>query len=714
MLQRLSKLVGNRQHRGSDIDHVLRLQTRELLRDSVGDPNAEFRRGQWEAIQHIVVDRGNLLVVQRTGWGKSNVYFIATRLLRDCGSGPTLLVSPLISLMNNQVLAARRIGIRAETIHSGVIEERDLIAQAFLQNEIDVLLISPERLANSEFRTTVLQEAANTIGIGLLVVDEAHCISDWGHDFRPDYRRLVQVVKLLPRNAPALATTATANDRVVEDTISQLGSDISLIRGSLARESLKLQTISLTSQAVRLAWLAEYVPLMPGSGIIYTLTVRDADLVARWLRSEGLAVEPYHAQLETEDRKILEHRLLDNDVKALVATVALGMGFDKPDLGFVVHFQRPGSVVHYYQQIGRAGRAVDNAYAILLSGDEDNEIIDYFIQSAFPAEFETNEVLNALDRAEDGLTISQIEQVTNVSRSKIQHVLKLLEVESPAPVQKIGTKWFANPVPWELDREKIDRLTRLRQAEQERMNEFLTTKQCLMQFLREELDDPYAEVCGKCANCLGRELIPSTFSQSTASRAHRFLQRSHLVIAPRKVWPGGITAHAWGGRINDDQRLEPGRALCKWGDAGWGPKVREGKRRADSFDQQLIEALATMICDEWNPDPFPTWVAFVPSIRHPELVRDLANRLANHLGLLCIDAFAKTRETAPQKQMENSYQQVSNIASAFRVRQQPGMNGPVFLVDDIVDSRWTFTVLGAMLRMAGGGKVYPVALADSS
>ena len=347
----------------------------QLLRLGSGLSNATFRDGQEEAIRHIVEGRGRLLVVQRTGWGKSFVYFIATNLLREQGHGPALLISPLLSLMRNQLLAAQRMGVRAVTINSDNPNDWDSIERAIINNEVDILLISPERLANERFQTQVLSQVAARIA--LLVIDEAHCISDWGHDFRPHYRLIERIVRALPPNLRLLATTATANDRVMDDLQAVLGPQLDILRGDLNRPSLLLQTIRLSTQEERMAWLAEQLPNLPGSGIIYTLTVRDANRLSDWLKSRGINVEAYTGQTDSRDE--LEQNLLDNKVKALVATTALGMGFDKPDLAFVIHYQTPGSVVAYYQQVGRAGRALESAYGVLLSGHEETDIIDYFI-----------------------------------------------------------------------------------------------------------------------------------------------------------------------------------------------------------------------------------------------------------------------------------------------------------------------------------------------
>ncbi len=566
-----------------------------LLRISLDDPTAEFRDDQWKAIEALTEQRERLLIVQRTGWGKSVIYFLATRILRDRGAGPTLLISPLLALMRNQLIAAKRIGIRAATINSSNREDWEEVRRELFADQVDILLISPERLANEDFRERWLKTISDKIG--LFVVDEAHCISDWGHDFRPDYLRVVRVLQALPPKIPVLATTATANDRVVEDVVNQLGPGLTVMRGALARDSLRLQNIYLPSKAERMAWLAEKLPSIPGSGVIYTLTIRDAQRLASWLQLKGIDAEAYWGGLAGNQRELLENRLLENRIKAIVATTALGMGFDKPDMGFVIHFQRPGSVVHYYQQVGRAGRAVQRAYGILLSGDGDQDITDYFIRSAFPLEAHVKEVLGVLQTAEDGLSIPMMGRRLNLTRKQIEKVLKLLAVKSPAPVSKQGSHWVMNPVTYVPDQEKIDQITQIRKLEQTTMVEYMQTTECLMAFLRRELNDPAAEPCGRCANCIGQPLIPEGVSDSLVREVTQFLRGDEIIIEPRRQWPAGIkTAQGWSGRIDPKLLPEKGRTLCIWGDAGWGDLVRRGKQVDGRFEDELIKSSADREC----------------------------------------------------------------------------------------------------------------------
>jgi ATP-dependent DNA helicase RecQ len=676
----------------------------EFLRIGSGLPEAQFREGQGEAIEHVVEGRGRLLVVQKTGWGKSFVYFIATKLLRGAGTGPALLVSPLLALMRNQIEAAERMGVRAATIHSDNRDEWEEIEERVQNNEVDILLISPERLANERFRDEILARIADRIA--LLVIDEAHCISDWGHDFRPHYRLIERVARTLPQNLRLLATTATANNRVMDDLRGVLGPSLQVLRGDLNRPSLALQTIRLALQSERLAWLAAHVPHLPGHGIIYTLTVRDAARVADWLKSRGLNVEAYTGATG-ERRPELERALLENRVKALVATTALGMGFDKPDLGFVIHYQTPGSVVAYYQQVGRAGRALDAAYGVLLSGDEETDITDYFIESAFPSREEVQEVIEALEAAPAGLSVPELLGRVNLTQGRIEKAIALLSLESPAPIAKQGTKWqltvsALSDAFWE----RAQRLTELRRDEQRQMQEYVALPSGHMEFLIRALDgDP------RGIEPPSLPALPTAADVELVREAERFLRRTHLPIEPRRQWPaGGMPQQGTRGRIDPGLQAQPGKALCIWGDAGWGGLVRRGKNQDRRFSDELVRACVELM-QEWDPHPCPAWVTCIPSRRHPELVPEFAQRLAAALGLPFCAILDKTDDRPEQKSMANSIYQARNIDGSMSVRDEPMPAGPVLLVDDMVDSRWTFTVAAWLLRSAGCAEVWPLALA---
>ncbi|MFZ4440780.1 MAG: RecQ family ATP-dependent DNA helicase [Syntrophales bacterium] len=686
------------------------------LRTALANPDAEFRPGQWEAIDSLVNHRKKLLVVERTGWGKSSVYFIATRILRDRGAGPTLIVSPLLALMRNQIEAAERLGIRALTINSTNSDDWPSLIQQILGNQTDAVLISPERLANDKFVRNVLLPVAGRIG--LVVVDEAHCISDWGHDFRPDYRRLVNILKFMPANMPVLGTTATANKRVQDDIISQLG-DITVQRGSLMRDTLALQTIRLPDQSARLAWLAQHLPDLPGTGIIYTLTKRDAEEVAEWLNQHDITARAYYSGVEADGfdssdayRQHLEGLLLNNKIKALVATTALGMGYDKPDLGFVVHYQAPGSIVAYYQQVGRAGRAIDHAVGVLMSGNEDTEIQEFFRKSAFPEERHVTAILLSLAGC-DGMSVPQLEKAVNLRHGQIEKVLKFLSVDNPAPVLKDGSKWVRTPVEYQMNHEQILRLTHQKELEWQEIQNYLDSKECLMVFLARALDDETVKSCGKCSRCTGRPVVDDQFRHELAIQAALYLKHSEIPLDCKKqVATGSFPVYGFTGNLSADLKAEQGRILSRWGDAGWGQIVAEDKH-SGKFRNELVEGVAEMIMDRWKPLPAPAWLTCVPSHKHPTLVPDFALRLANRLGIPFVPAITKVKSNQPQKLQQNRYHQCNNLDGVFTIADNiPG--GPVLLIDDIVDSCWTLTVLAALLRKAGSGKVWPVALATTN
>lgn len=545
--------------------------------------------------------------------------------------------------------------------------------------------------------------------VSLLVIDEANCISDWGHDFRPHYRLLERIVKVLSPNLRLLATTATANNRVMEDLVAVLGPNLNVLRGDLNRTSLTLQTIRLPSQAERLAWLAERLASLQGHGIIYTLTVRDAYQVADWLKNRGFNVEAYTG--ETGDRReLLELALLNNEVKALVATTALGMGYDKPDLAFVIHYQMPGSIVAYYQQVGRAGRALEAAYGVLLSGLEESDITDWFIRSAFPTRQEVAEVLGALDDEPNGLSVPDLLGRVNLSKGRVDKAIALLSLEAPAPIAKQGSKWQLTAATLgEAFWERAERLTALRRDEQQQMQDYVNLPFGQhMGFLIKALDADPSQVTAPPLPPL-----PTTVNAELVKDAVAFLRRTRLPIVPRKKWPpGGMPQYGVTGKIAPDRQALPGKALCVWGDAGWGGLVRTGKYHDGHFSDDLVAACAAMV-QEWDPQPAPSWVTCIPSLRHPDLVPDFAKRLAAALGLPLQIVISKADNRPEQETMANSTQQARNIDGALVLNGHPVLQGPVLLVDDMIDSRWTLTVAAWLLRKNGSGEVWPMALSQT-
>ncbi|MFZ3454527.1 RecQ family ATP-dependent DNA helicase [Arthrobacter sp. 7Tela_A1] len=702
---------------GTEDAQALRAEATALLRALVGREDAQFHEGQYEAIEALVRGGRRALVVQRTGWGKSAVYFVASLLLRSRGAGPTLIVSPLLALMRDQVAAAARAGVRAAAINSANQLEWQEISARLEADDVDVLLVSPERLNNPGFRENHLPELVRRSG--LLVIDEAHCISDWGHDFRPDYRRIRHLIERLPASVPVLATTATANSRVVKDVEEQLaagGEDVFTIRGALARESLRLGVLRLPSPRSRLAWLLTHIGELPGSGIIYALTVSAAEDTARLLQKAGHRVLAYTGRTDPADREQAEAALKNNEVKALVATSALGMGFDKPDLGFVVHLGAPSSPVAYYQQVGRAGRGTPNADVLLLPGSEDRDIWEYFATSSMPAEGPANAVLRELA---DGSVLSTgaLETLVNLKRSPLELLLKVLAVDGA--VERVTGGWRGTGQPWTYDRERYERIAAARVKEQQAMLDYENTSGCRMEFLSRQLDDPAAAPCGRCDNCAGRWYPDDIASEATDS-ASQELSRVGVDIDPRGMYPTGMDRLGVPvkGKIKPDAAVSTGRALARLTDLGWGGRLRE-IFASDAPDAPVDPALlqgCVQVLAQWGWDQRPVAIVSVPSRSRPQLVGSLAQGLSELGRIPYLGALQLAHGGPSGGPGGNSAFRLASVWEQFAVPDGgadwfAANPGPVLLVDDFSDSRWTLTEAGRVLRLAGAESVLPFVLA---
>ncbi|MFJ2171344.1 RecQ family ATP-dependent DNA helicase [Streptomyces sp. NPDC087851] len=716
---------------------ALRASADAVLARLVGDATgaARLREDQWRAIEALVADQRRALVVQRTGWGKSAVYFVATSLLRARGAGPTVIVSPLLALMRNQVEAAARAGIRARTINSSNAEEWDAIQDEVSAGEVDVLLVSPERLNNPDFRDQVLPRLS--AATGLLVVDEAHCISDWGHDFRPDYRRLRTMLAELPTGVPVLATTATANSRVSADVAEQLGTgagtDALVLRGPLDRESLSLHVLRLPDAAHRLAWLADHLAELPGSGIIYTLTVAAAEEVTAYLRQCGHTVASYTGRTENAERQQAEDDLLGNRVKALVATSALGMGFDKPDLGFVVHLGSPSSPIAYYQQVGRAGRGVAHAEVLLLPGKEDEAIWQYFASVAFPPEELVRRTLDVLGRADRPLSLPALEPLVELRRTRLETMLKVLDVDGA--VHRVKGGWTSTGRPWVYDTERYAWVARQRQSEQQAMRDYAAASGCRMEFLRRQLDDEEAVPCGRCDNCAGTR-FEAKVTDAALDAARGELGRPGVEVEPRKMWPTGLAAVGVSlkGRIAQGEQSFPGRALGRLSDIGWGNRLRPmlAARATDGpVPDDVVSAVVSVLADwakgpgGWasgaeDAPPRPVGVVTVASRSRPRLVESLGARISEigRMPLLGTVAYAPGADEA-RISRTNGAQRVRGLHETLTVPPElaaalAAAGGPVLLVDDLSESGWTLAVATRLLRRAGAEGVFPLVLAVQS
>lgn len=674
----------------------------QALRALTKNPHAEFREGQREAIEVLVKDRARVIVVQRTGWGKSAVYFVATHLLRKQGAGPSLIVSPLLALMDNQIDAATSLGLRAYTINSANDLEIGELVSLLNADEVDVLLISPERLANPEFTDKVMPLVGRRPG--LIVIDEVHCISDWGHDFRPDYRRLAQVIGRLPLGIPVLGTTATANDKVIVDVSVQLGEGLLVLRGPLRRDGLALSVLDLPDRATRLVWIDKNLATLPGTGIIYCLTRRDVDLVASYLESRGHKVVRYRSgdDIDQEEKDESLRRLLGNDVKAVVASTALGMGYDKPDVGFVIHYQSTDSLVGYYQQVGRAGRALESSVGLMMRGSEDKGIHDDRIKGSFPKEEVVDQILTVFESADGPLSTFAIEKQVNLRSGAIESALNQLHVEGI--VDRIKAKTFTRTLKkWVYPKDRVEQTWASKRHGADEVAKYFDAAECRMRFIVNHLNDSDSSTCGICDNCTGEKMI-AEFTSKEMSDAQAYLRRGYLKIEPRK---NNLDRK----KIPAIEQLMEGRCLSKWKDGGYGDQVARGKQIDHHFGDEIVDAVVAMISD-WNMQERPTWMTCIPSTKSGDLVPDVALRIANQLGIPFHQVVTKIRSIESQKGMENSAHQGANVSGAFMIAGSPP-DGPVFLVDDLVDSRWTLTEVGRLLKQSGSGNVYPLALAST-
>ena len=695
------------------------------LREALKNPEAQFKEDQLDAILSIVRDRKKVLLVQKTGWGKSMVYFISSKILRDPNyyrlhlnqenksPGPCLMISPLLSLMRNQVHYGSNI-INLDRIDSSQsIKSKSEAESSFLNNNLDLLIVAPERLSNPDFVENVLAPIASKIG--LLIVDEAHCISDWGHDFRPDYMRINSIIDNLPPRTPLVATTATANDRVINDIHSRFGDDTEIIRGELGRSSLKLMAKMMPSETERLAFIASNIPNFGGSGIIYALTIRNAEKISLWLQKNGINARPYHANMKDDDRVEVENKLLNDELDVVVATSALGMGFDKPNLKFVIHFQTPQSAVHYYQQVGRTGRNIKDAYGICLLGQEDEEINSFFIENAFPSKNIFELIINVLSKSDKPMDEHTIKYLCNVPPGQIEKALKILDSLDSSPIIQIKKRvWQKTPNTLSIDWDKVEEIKKTRIREWEDMKEYIKLPSCRMVYLSNILGDNIIHPCGKCNNCSTIDIQES--NSDLIQKASIFLNKLNIPIMPRKLWmkPDFKIYKHLSGSIKDNEKAMEGRALCHISDMHFGKMVLEGKTKSE-FNDELIDAAMKIINDKnrWQAKDISfSWVTCVPSLNKKNLVPDFAKKIALRLKIPFVEAVLKIKETKPQKTMNSSKFKKENLDGAFAINKDLIPNsGNVLLIDDIVESGWTYTVISALLRLEGAGDIYPFALA---
>lgn len=678
----------------TNTNHDFYKRAHEILVSLLGE-GATFREGQYEAIE-ATMTRPRTLVVQRTGWGKSLIYFICTRLMRERGRGATIVVSPLLILMKNQLESATRLGLRCEVLNKTTVERQGEIMTSLKKNELDLVLVTPETLFKEDIR-----EEFKKVDIGLFVVDEAHCISDWGHDFRPEYCRLREVIRELSTDTPLLATTATANNRVIEDLCEQLGDEVYISRGPLTRESLSIRLLHMPSRAERYGWILENINKLNGSGIIYCLTRRDCDYLADFLTKNGVSAVAYYSDPDRDEINAeAERKFENNEIKAIVATIKLGMGYDKGDVSFIIHYQMPSGIVSYYQQIGRAGRSIPNADVFLMYGKEDMTIIDYFIDTIFPLKEDVDAIM-ALCKSEERVKARKIERELNISKRRIERTLEYLLANDIITLDRHAYSLTGKELSY--DREKYDAIEAQRRAEAEQMRALATHKGCYSKYIVNCLDDFSAEDCGKCGFCNPKYQISDTVSLEFKEKASHYINRLVLEITPRKMW--AVSEQMPSSKIEFVN--QEGICLCEYSEVGYGELVRRAIEGDTYFPPELLGKSAELLLPLIK-DKEITHLAYVPSKRS-DRVAEFASRLAKRCAIELICPL-EAKDAPRQCEMENGAHKCENALNAFLVKTEH-LPEKIILLDDTVDSKWTLTVCGYKLMEKGATEVYPFVLA---
>jgi ATP-dependent DNA helicase RecQ len=692
-----------------EIDREFVIKVAEEVITKIAGPEAKPRADQVEAVLALLVAKRRTLVVQHTGWGKSAVYWIAANVVRRQGKGIVLVVSPLLALMRNQVQSANKAGLRAETLNSSNTDDWSDIERKIINNEVDIVFVSPERLANPRFTREVMSVVQDRLG--LLVIDEAHCISSWGHDFRPDYQRIACLLMQNP-TTPVLCTTATASKRVTKDVANQLGGDTFVLRGQLARESLHLAVVEGLEPVEHYAWVSDALNTLQGSGIIYTLTVDKVQKLTEFLQTQGHNVEAYYGAVPTQERLEIEDGLMRNKLKAVVATSALGMGYDKPDLAFCIHVGCPGSPIDYYQQVGRAGRALEHAVVALVTDQRaDKRIWEWFATSNIPKHHEAEAILKFLDSKDGEAKTTEIMAAATLTRPRAELLLKILAVDEA--IERTDNGWKSLHAEWIFDDAKYQDLIAERRADAVRMAQYASATECLETQLRIALDDDIdpSTKCGRCSVCTGilPYGLPSTPDREAKVKAQAFLRGVDHVIENRKQWPKDFIVDGVpirNTRIAAEHQSREGRTLAYADDAAWGHEIETVR-----FDGHLNDELKKGIDElfaRWKPEV--NAIVAVPSSSRPVLITDMANYLAKQMGIPIIDALACKSPTKKSGKLGFA-ERPKDVAKRISLKSSTGLiDAHVLLIDDSCYTRWTLTISGAHLRTGGAKSVTPFTL----
>ncbi len=647
-----------------------------------------FYDEQWNAIERLLSGK-RVLVIEKTGFGKSLCYqFTATQL-----PGMAIIFSPLIALMRDQVAYLQSIGIPSECVNSGQTPEKNTrILEEARQGKIKILYITPERQENRRW-----QEIVKQLDLSMVVVDEAHCISVWGHDFRPAFRRIINLVQLLPETLPVLATTATATQRVAEDIMTQMGENISLIRGDLLRENLNLRVVNVDSEDAKMEWLAEFFRNQEGTGLIYTGRRADTDLYASWLKHIGISATNYNAGLDRELRKEIEEGLKSNRWRCVVSTNALGMGIDKPDIRFIIHTQIPASPTHYYQEIGRAGRDGLPTEIALLYNPEDKDLPEYFIRNSRPAIKNYLRAIEALKQ--EPLGTYDLTRRTNLTRTQVGVILNdLVDQGIVCQVAFGGSRKYEyqSNAPF-LDIRPFEKLRRFKFGELKKMIEYAESSNCRMDYLCRYLGDTSVGRCGKCDNDLNRR------HQATITDGGREKIRDFWNTYFPELKVGSSRSN-----------LVDGIASSYYGVSNVGAIIHHCKyENGGHFPDYLLVQTLRAYRKHFGREEFDL-VVYVPPTESGDLVEIFAKRVAKNLHFSVSDGLKKMRVTKPQKVFQNSVLKRDNVKEAFYYENPSDIRGKsILVVDDILDSGATIKEIGRAFTKLGAAKIAPLVIAKT-
>ncbi|HLI68172.1 MAG TPA: RecQ family ATP-dependent DNA helicase [Ktedonobacteraceae bacterium] len=653
-----------------------------------------FHPGQREIIEHLVQGK-RVLAIQRTGWGKSLCYQLASMYFPHL----TLVFSPLKALMRDQCQRCNaRYHIPSAIVSSDFLpEENAATLEQAVGGKIKILYIAPERLDNQLWQNYVRQ-----MRLSMIVVDEAHCISTWGHDFRPHYRRIVTLLEAIPETVSVLALTATANQRVEQDIREQIGTNALVIRGSMRRPNLHLNVVNVNGDEEKLGYLAANLPIWPGSGVVYTATKSSAEMIATFLQEQGIKAEYYHAGREDADRQHIEQSLMTNRYKVVCSTNALGMGIDKPDIGFIVHYHIPASPIHYYQEIGRAGRDGNNAKCVLLYDPEDLAIQHHFIEGAKPPARHYETVLSLIRNEVQGWRLTDLLRVTGLSQSALRNIL--IDLEEQGLIQRMKsdnhrqTTLYVSKHLGRVDVALYERVRIQKESELADIQAYAQSDQCFMGYLTSYLGDAPGYHCGTCGNCQQDNWKSVPVSKISLEAVEYFFEQTFL---PR------IEKH---GTIKQPEH-EAGWSLSYHGSTRIGELVRASKyENAGPFAEQLVQRAVEVICSRY-PLADLDGIVSVPPTKSGRLVEDFAHRVASKLGIRYVPALVKLRMTQEQKVCTNAVQKKENVKGAFAVLEPSQVIGRVLLlIDDIYDSGYILREVGATLMKAGAKAVYPLTI----